>query len=362
MILNFEGKKNLESLMNDIDDIGLLTNAGPLEDQVYQGDNLEVMKSMLMHYDMRGKIDLMYIDPPYASDNVFSTSDTRKNTISRAKGGEVAYEDVLKGDDYLAFIQHRLLLMKELLSDTGSVYVHIDNSMGHYVKVIMDEIFGMSNFLNDLSRIKCNPKNFPQKSFGNVKDIILYYSSSGEHTWNDLKVPKTAAQIEKGYKKINDKGQRYTTVPLHAPGETQNGPTGQPWRGVLPPEGRHWRTEPALLEKLDEEGLIEWSKNGNPRKIKFAKDDEGSRIQDILEYKDPQKPSYPTEKNNLLLSILIQCSSNPGDIVMDCFCGSGGTLNEASKLDRKFIGIDQSPMAIEVTTKRLGLNSNSSSD
>ena len=98
------------------------------------------------------------------------------------------------------------------------------------------------------------------------------------------------------------------------------------------------------------------------KKIKFAKDDEGSRIQDILEYKDPQKPSYPTEKNNSLLSILIQCSSNPGDIVMDCFCGSGSTLNEASKLDRKFIGIDQSPMAIEVTTKRLGLNSNSSSN
>jgi len=356
MILAFEGKKSLQGLMDEIDDIGPLTTAGPVEDQVYHGDNLQVMKSMLIHHDMHGKIDLMYIDPPYASDNVFSTSDTRMNTISRAKGGEVAYEDVLKGDEYLAFIQHRLLLMKELLSDTGSIYVHIDNSMGHYVKVMMDEIFGMSNFLNDLSRIKCNPKNSRLKRFGNIKDIILYYSSSGDHTWNDFKVPKTEAQLERLYQKINDKGERYTTVPLHAPGETKNGPTGQPWRGVMPPEGRHWRTDPAVLEKLDQDGLIEWSKTGNPRQIKFAKSDEGSRLQDILEFKDPQNPSYPTEKNNALLSILIECSSNPGDIVMDCFCGSGSTLNEARKLGRKFIGIDQSPMAIEVTRKRLGLD------
>ena len=116
---------------------------------------------------------------------------------------------------------------------------------------------------------------------------------------------------------------------------------------------------PITVRVVSEQEYLDWLEEA---KIKFAKDDEGSRIQDILEYKDPQKPSYPTEKNNSLLSILIQCSSNPGDIVMDCFCGSGSTLNEASKLDRKFIGIDQSSMAIEVTTKRLGLNSNSSSN
>tara|TARA_B100000900_G_scaffold303071_1_gene261651 strand:+ start:585 stop:1667 length:1083 start_codon:yes stop_codon:yes gene_type:complete len=356
MELVFKGKKDLSTLMSKIRDIGPLKASSSLENLILSGDNLEVMKSLLIHHDMKGKIDLVYIDPPYSSNNIFSTSDTRKNTISRKKGGEIAYTDVLKDDDFLEFIHDRLILLNELLSSKGSIFLHIDNSMGHYVKLLMDDVFGKKNFLNDISRIKCNPKNFKQKQFGNIKDNILFYSKSENHTWNDIKIPKTKDQILNGYKKIDDEGRRYTTVPLHAPGETRDGDTGKPWRGLMPPEGRHWRSPPVELERLENMGLIEWSSTGNPRKKVFAENDKGSRIQDVMTYKDPQEPLYPTEKNYQLLDILVRSSSKEGDMVLDCFCGSGGVLFAAKDNGRRFIGIDSSPLAIKVSSERLGLN------
>jgi adenine-specific DNA-methyltransferase len=351
--LEFEGKRDIKDLLSLIPDIGPLQVIPVTSNQLLLGDNLELMKSLILHHEMKGMVQLVYIDPPYSSNNVFRVSEQRMNTISRSQKGKIAYTDKLMNDEYLEFIQDRLLLIKELLSENGSVYVHIDNTMGHYVKILMDEIFGKSNFLNDISRKKCNPKNFLSKSFGNIKDNILFYSKSGKHIWNDPKKTKTNAELERGYKKISPNGRRYTTIPLHAPGETKNGLTGQRWRGVLPPEGRHWRSAPAELEKLAEQGLVEWSSKGNPRKMIFADEDKGSRVQDIIEFKDPQKPSYPTEKNSDLLELLIGASSNDGDIVFDCFCGSGSTLVAAKKLGRRYIGMDSSEIAISVSERRL---------
>ena len=157
------------------------------------------------------------------------------------------------------------------------------------------------------------------------------------------------------FQKIDEYGRRYNTVPIHAPGETQNGETGEMWRGMLPPKGRHWRSPPNELDKLDEQGLLEWSKNGVPRIKKFADEHKGKKIQDIWRYKDPAYPVYPTEKNAEMLEMIIRQSSNPDSIVLDCFAGSGSTLLAAQNLNRRWIGIDASSVAIQTIQNRFGL-------
>ena len=217
----------------------------------------------------------------------------------------------------------------------------------------MDEVFGRKNFRNDIARIKCNPKNFHRKAYGNIKDLILFYSKSENPTWNDPRVQYTEEDETRLFKKIDKDNRQYTTIPLHAPGETSNGNTGREWRGVKPPKGRHWRSDPALLEEWDKEGLIEWSINGVPRKKIYLDEKGGKKMQDIWEFKDPQYPNYPTEKSLDLLKLILTASSNEGDIVLDCFCGSGTTLVAAQELNRKWIGIDQSDQAIKIVKKRL---------
>lgn len=316
------------------------------------GDNLKVMAAMLADY--RGKIDLVYIDPPFNTDQVFSVSKSRANAVSRQQGGSVAYSDIMTKEDFLEFMYERFVLIKELLSDVGSLYVHIDTKMGHYFKVILDEVFGESSFRNDITRIKSNPKNFSRKAYGNQKDMILFYSKTQKHIWNEVRTMCSKQELERRFRKIDSDGRRYTTIPLHAPGETNpSSPTGKPWRGMNPPAGRHWRTDPAEFDKLDAQGLIEWSSTGNPRIKKYADEHKGKKIQDVWEYKDPQYPVYPTEKNIEMLERIIKQSSNEASVVMDCFAGSGTTLLAAAKHNRRFIGIDQSPIAIEIMKKRL---------
>ncbi len=355
MILDYEGKKSEREIWNSINTISLKSISGAPEAQskLIKGDNLAVMKHLIDKCGLKGKIDLVYIDPPFSTNNTFRISQEKANSISRSNSDNVAYDDSLVGPEYLEFIRERLVLLRELLSDNGSIYLHIDYKIGHYIKILMDEIFGKENFINDLTRIKCNPKNFSRKAFGNVKDMVLFYSKTGNHIWNDPKTELSEEDIKKLFKKMDNDGRLYTTIPLHAPGETKDGPTGQPWRGMSPPKGRHWRSSPNVLEKLDKEGLIEWSKNGIPRKKIYADEKDGKKIQDILEFKDLQSPSYPTEKNSDLLKLFVSASSNKGGIVLDCFCGSGTTLRAAKELGRKWVGIDQSEEAIKIALEKL---------
>jgi adenine-specific DNA-methyltransferase len=318
------------------------------------GDNLSVMKTLMNRSDIKGQVRLVYIDPPFSTKQVFKSGILRTSTISSSDEDQIAYQDLLVGAEYLEFLRKRLILLKELLADNGSIYVHTDCKIGHYVKVLMDEIFGQEHFINDITRIKCNPKNFKRKGYGNIKDMILFYSKTDNFVWNGSYTNYTKEQLEKLFPKVDKDGRRYTTTPLHAPGETKNGPTGQPWRGILPPKGRHWRYPPAVLDELDRQGLIEWSKTGNPRKKIYA-DKHIRKIyrQDVWEFKDPQYPTYPTEKNLEMLKVIIDASSNKEDIVLDCFSGSGTTLIAAEQLGRRWIGIDNSPKAIEITLRRL---------
>lgn len=324
-----------------------------MKNLLIQGDNIDGLKFLLNDKKLKGKIDLVYIDPPFATGGNFTITEGRATTISNSKNGDVAYSDTLKGKDFIEFLRERLILIKELLSKQGSIYLHIDYKIGHYVKVMMDEVFGIENFRNDITRVKCNPKNFDRIGYGNIKDLILFYTKTSTPIWNEPREKYTEKDFEKLFPKKDKQGRRYTTVPIHAPGETENGKSSQPFKGILPPKGRHWRVDIETLEQWDNDGLIEWSSTGNPRKIIFADERAGKRVQDIWEYKDPQYPTYPTEKNSDLLDLIIKTSSNEGSIVLDCFCGSGTTLKSAQTNNRKWIGIDQSEYAIKATKEKL---------
>ncbi len=355
MIISYDNKKNEQEIFQNTLKASLKNVAGKnaSKNKLIQGNNLDVLKTLLDDYKLKGKIDLIYIDPPFATNGHFKISEDRASTISRSNGDDIAYSDTLVGANFLEFLRERLIFLQELMSEKASIYLHIDYKIGHYVKIIMDEIFGKKNFRNDITRIKCNPKNFNRKAYGNIKDLILFYSKSKNLVWNDPKIIFTEEDIEKLFKKIDKEGRKYTTIPLHAPGETENGKTGQEWRGIKPPKGRHWRSKPEMLEELDKKGLIEWSTSGVPRKKIYADEKDGKKMQDIWEFKDPQYPSYPTEKNLDLLKFIVEASSNKGGLILDCFCGSGTTLVAAQELGRNWIGIDNSEHAIKVAKKRL---------
>lgn len=353
MILDYEGKKDLNDYYKQINRLKISNINNEIQNHLFYGENTQVLLSLIEDFDLEGKIDLIYIDPPFATNNVFTFSEGRASTISNSKNDEIAYSDTLKDEKFIEFIRERVFLLHKLLSDKGSLYLHIDYKIGHYVKIVLDEIFGVANFRNDICRIKCNPKNFKRKGYGNIKDLILFYSKSDKMIWNEPKTPFTEKDIEKLYSKTDVDGRRYTTIPLHAPGETKNGNSSKKFMGIDPPKGRHWRSDVKVLEEWNEQGLIEWSSNGNPRKKIYSDEQEGKRVQDIWEFKDPQYPKYPTEKNIDMLNLIIKTSSNEDSIVLDCFGGSGTTLVSAIRNNRKFIGIDKSKEAIKVIKQRI---------
>ncbi|GAB1366861.1 hypothetical protein MASR1M36_17320 [Candidatus Cloacimonadaceae bacterium] len=324
-----------------------------MKNLLIHSENLAALNDLLLNKKLAGRIDLVYIDPPFSTGSVFSITNGRAATISSSKAGEVAYRDLITGNDFICFLKERLVLLWQLLSRQGSIYVHIDYKVGHYVKILMDEIFGPANFRNDITRIKCNPKNFKRIGYGNIKDMILFYTKSAKPIWNEPYQDYTDEDLRVLFPKVSKDGRRYTTVPLHAPGETISGDSNKPFRGMNPPIGRHWRTDVAAMELWDAQGRIEWSKTGNPRKIIYADEQIGKRRQDIWDFKDPQYPDYPTEKNLDLLELIIKTSSNEGSTVLDCFCGSGTTLLAAQKNNRNWIGIDQSDLAIKAIRNKL---------
>ena len=314
----------------------------------YAGDNLDGLRILSK---MGITVDLVYIDPPFATNNEFLIDDHRANTISAS--GRPAYSDRVRGSEYLDALGQRLAAIRQIMTPIASIYVHIDLKMEHHVRLLMDEVFGPQNFRNSITRIKCNPKNFDRYGYGNFKDTILFYSKTpGPITWRPQREPLTDDEVARLYPSTDEKGRRYTTNPLHAPGVTENGPTGQTWRGLPPPAGRHWRYPPEKLDELDAAGLIAWSANGNPRRIRYAEDSKGKLPQDVWLYKDPQRPRYPTQKNADMLERIIRTSSNPGDTVLDCYAGSGTTLLQAARLGRRFIGMDDSTVAQQVFCRR----------
>ena len=320
-----------------------------MKSMLIKSDNIAALKALQENYS--GKIDLVYIDIPYNTQQKFTVSKTKKSSISRSKNGEIAYSDDMDFKSFLDYIRSALMEIWPLISKRGSIYLHIDCKTGHYIKIIMDEVFGMDCFRNDIARIKSNPKNFKRRAWGNQRDMILFYAMSKKNIWNDIKMPLSDKDRQR-FKKKDEKGY-YTTVPCHAPGETKDGDSGKEWKGRMPPEGRHWRFSPSELDKLDEQGLIEWSSTGNPRIKNYFDGHAGKKWQDVWEFKDPQNANYPTEKNLDMLRLIVSQSSSENSIVLDCFCGSGTTLLAAAQLGRTFIGIDNSEAAIRQSREKL---------
>ena len=323
--------------------------------RLYYSDNVSVLEALLEEPSVMGQVRLVYIDPPFGTGQILTTSHGRNATVSRANNGHIAYSDQLIGQLYLNFLRPRLELLRELLADDGSIYVHSNVQMEHHIRLLMDEVFGAQNCRGVITRIKCHAKNFERRGYGNVKDAVLFYSKSKRFVWNQARVSFTEDDIRRLFPKRDATGRRYTTTPLHGPGETKNGPTGREWKGLRPPKGRHWRSTPDILDNLDRSGLIEWSSTGNPRKKSYADEAEkiGKLLQDIWKFKDPKYPQYPTEKNLNMLKVIVGASSNLGDLVLDAFCGSGTTLVAAQQLGRRWIGIDDSEVAIGVAKERL---------
>jgi len=313
---------------------------------LYCGENIEILRSLLTDSNVCGKVDLIYIDPPFATGSSF---ESRKQKI--------AYSDVMQGADFVEFIRERVLILRTLLSKQGSLYLHLDSRMVCTIKIILDEIFGEKNFRALITRKKSNPKNYTRKSYGNIADYILFYSKTDDYYWNRQTTPLSEEQL-KEYRYVDELGRRHMRVPIHAPG-IRNGETGGKWKGMLPPPGKHWQYKPSTLDELDNNGHIHWSSNGNPRKKVYLDEHSGVSVQDIwMDFKDAHNQNvkitgYPTEKNPDLLERIIRASSHENSLILDCFAGSGTTLDVASKLGRKWIGIDSSFESIATIFHRL---------
>jgi adenine-specific DNA-methyltransferase len=314
--------------------------------RLYFGDNLDILYALLQDDDVYKNVKLIYIDPPFATQGSF---------LSREQNH--AYMDNLAGGEYIEFLRKRLILLREILSEDGSLYLHLDGNKIFEMKIIMDEIFGDANYKNMIVRKKCNPKNYTRKKYGNMVDYILFYTKTDAYIWNKPVEPLSQESIKEYRYTEPETGRKYMQVPLHAPG-VRNGTTGQKWRNMLPPPGKHWQYTPGKLEEMEKNGEIHWSQNGNPRRKIYLDQHLGVGIQDVwMDYKDAHNQNikitgYPTEKNPELLERIIRASSNEGDLVLDCFAGSGTTLAVANELGRKWIGIDNSPEAMKTIISR----------
>ncbi|WP_217924454.1 DNA methyltransferase [Miltoncostaea oceani] len=306
------------------------------------GDNLRSLEALERQAAAQGvpaPLSACYTDPPYNTGEQWELP-----------SGVVAYDDSWTDDaEFYAFLRPRLAAVHRLLSPSASVYVHIDVRISPYIRVMLDEIFGGGCFRNQITRIKCNPKNFSRRAYGSVTDVICFYSRTPAAPgpdpmyWGDARAAWSPGELDRLYPKTDADGRRYATTPLHAKGRTLNGPTGEAWRGLMPPEGKHWRRPPADLEELDQAGRIEWSSTGNPREIIYADESAGRRLQDLWTFKDPgvKRSRYPTQKPLEMLEMLVRQSSPEGGLVLDPFAGSGSTLVAAERNGRAWIGCDQ---------------------
>lgn len=344
--LSYSGKRTVEDILGTQRAPVELFSSGDTNKRLYFADNLDALSALATDKTICGKVKLVYIDPPFATQTVFHS---RK--LSHA------YEDVFDSAEYIEYLRECLLYLREILADDGSIYLHIDDKMLFQLKLVMDEVFGAQNFRNCIVRKKCNPKNYTRKAFGNVADYILFYTKSDRYVWTRQTEPWTLERAKEYQYLEPETGRYFMKVPVHAPG-IRNGETGKAWRGMMPPPGKHWQYPPAVLDEMDAKGEIFWSKNGNPRRKVYFDESTGIPVQDIwMDFRDAHNQNihvtgYPTEKNLSLLKRIVQASSNPGDIVLDCFAGSGTTLFAADMLQRNWIGVDNSPEAIRTMLRR----------
>lgn len=333
------------------------------------GDKKYVLPSLLPEF--AGKVNLIYIDPPFnvGSDFSFTATiadhpDTEEDeTTSFVKQPSIieqkAYRDTWgKGlDSYMQWFYETTLLLKELLTDDGSIYVHLDWHVGHYAKAVLDEIFGYDNFRNEIIWKRTSGHSDAGR-YGNSHDIILYYSRNEKPVWNQPYQKYDEDYVEQYYRYKDDDGRRWMSGDLGAAG-LQGGGYDYVWKGVR----RIWRVPEKTMVKLDEQKRIFYTKNGIPRIKRYLDESQGLPAQDIwadiesLRSWHKEKGTYSTQKPESLIDRLVKASSNEGDLILDCFCGSGTTAVVAEKLNRRWITCDLGRFAIHTARKRfLGID------
>jgi len=313
---------------------------------IFCGDNLLQLKKL-----PDACIDLIYIDPPFNSNRNYEVfwGETKEKR---------AFEDRHASTQaYIEFMRPRCVELERVLKNTGSFYYHCDWHASHYVKVMLDQIFDESSFVNEIVWRRHYSHNDPKK-FGCVHDVIFYYVSGKIYTWNQPFVPHSESYIKSHYSNKDKDGRAYQHVSCSAPGEGPARKFGE--RGELrPPAGRHWSWTQEGLDDLLAKGRIVFTKTGMPRLIQYLDEMKGVPLQDCWDDIPPvnsqadESLGYPTQKPLPLLERIIKSSSNPNDTVLDAFCGCGTALVAAQNLGRQWIGIDISPTACRVMAKRL---------
>lgn len=330
--------------------------------KIYWGDNLQVMSHLLKEF--RGKFTLAYIDPPFDS-----KADYKKRIQLRGREigndqnvfEEKQYTDIWSNDDYLQFMYERVIILRELLSEAGSLYLHCDWHQSHYLRCILDEVFGKENFINEIIWKRANTVkgNVGQgsKFWGANTDTIFFYRKSDQYVFNVQYKEYTQDYINDFYKYYEpDSRRRYRLISMTAPGGDDKGNPKYEVMGVT----RHWRYSKEKMRGLIERGLVVQTKAGNvPQRKLYLDEGQGVAVQTLwddipgLSAVSSERIGYPTQKPEELLKRIIAASSNPDDIVFDCFMGSGTTQAVSMAMGRRFIGADINLGAIQTTTKRL---------
>jgi site-specific DNA-methyltransferase (adenine-specific) len=357
------------------------------ENRLYYGDNLDVLRRHVKDES----VDLVYLDPPFNSNANYNVlfaakdghqaaaqiqafEDTWRWDESAARqfaetveaGGKVAdvllaFERFLSTSDmlaYLAMMSPRLIELRRILKPTGSLYLHCDPTASHYLKLLLDAVFGPTQFRNEIAWQRTSAHNDPNR-YGRVHDTLLFYTKSNEFTWNpQFEAPDEAYFGAHDFERDSE-GRVYRKRDLTAPGHgTVSGQFD--WKGKRPPAGRMWSYARENMEKLEGEGRIVYTKTGMPRLKIYSDDLRGVSLQDVwarpelwLNAAAKERLGYPTQKPVALLERILATSTNPGDIVLDPFCGCGTTIEAAQKLDRLWIGIDITHLAISLIKVRL---------
>jgi len=348
---------------------------------IWTNDNLVALKTLLDEkdpvsgeYKYRGKVDLIYIDPPFMVQDDFVTQNTIDIEVDEEEGvmsvkeptiiETIAYKDTWQNglDSFLQMMRERLELMHELLSPTGSIYVHLDWHTSHYVKVLMDEIFDYSYFRNEIIWQKVRASKGQADAFGNVHDAILFYAKTDDYFFKKSYTEHDPERLKTHYNNVEEgSGRVYQLADFTQTGQGEARKFGE--KLLAPPPGKHWIWSQEKIDQGIEEGRIVFTSGGKPRVKRYLDESSGSPIEDIwtdifpINSQSKETTGYPTQKPIELLNRIISASCPRGGIILDAFMGSGTTCEAAEQLAEElncsWIGIDNSKFAIHTARKRL---------
>lgn len=328
------------------------------------GDNAHVLASLAD--ELAGEVDLVYIDPPFDSRQDYKVrigigDTTAEESLAKIQSviEDKAYRDTWGAgvESYLQMLYTRLLLLRELLSDRGSIFLHLAPNVSHLARVLMDEVFGVDNFRAEIVW-KRTTAHSDTKDFGTVHDSILVFSKTQDHVWNPQYRPHDESYIRSHYSYVDEQGRRYGLDNITSPNPRPN--LTYEWKGHSPP-AYGWRYSRERMSELDAQGRIYYpaDRSNRPRLKRFLDESPGQPIGDVWDDIFPvnaqaaERLGYDTQKPEALLKRIIESSSDPGSIVLDCFAGSGTTAAVAEKLGRRWVAIDIGRFAVHTTRKRL---------